>query len=141
MIAQSPIVIGIYFLLTLGAGLSVWGWLQVESFLKAHDSIDSPSVFDEFKRIVKSNMFLALAILVIVGLILLLGGISFHRGEFTTVDLQIIFLILGHVCAFAGIRMTAAENRMKALPVEDETLHEEFAHVVTRWTSHAFPDW
>ncbi len=138
---QLLIAIGVYSLLILGGGLALWGWLQARSFLQTYESISSQSEFDEFKRIVKTNMYLALAILVVVGLTLLLGVAGLFMGALGWIDLLVAFLVLGPLGAFAGIMLTAAEKRMKAIPVEDESLRLEFEHVVRRWTSSAFPDW
>jgi hypothetical protein len=141
MILKSLIYLGVYALLITGAGLALWGWLQVRSFLKIHDSIRSQMELDEFKRVAKTNMFLALAIIVIVGLILLLGSAGLFFGVFGWIDLLVVFLVLGPLCSFAGFKLTTSEGQMKAITVEDETLREEFDHVVRRWTSSAFPDW
>lgn len=122
MMPQLLIAIGVYSLLVMGGGLALYGWLQVRSFLQAHESISSQSEFFEFKRVVKSNMLLALAIMMVVSLILLLGIAGLYAGAFGWLDLLVIFVFLGPACSFAGVKLTAAEMRMKAMPLDNETL-------------------
>lgn len=141
MIPRPLIVIGVYTLLTLGVGLAFWGWLQLRSFLKTHDSIRSPSEFDAFKRVVKTNMYLALAIIVVVGLVLLLASTGVYAGVLGWMEVLGVLAITGPICSVVGIKITNAEKQLKAILLEDENLREEFDHVVRRWTSSPFPDW
>lgn len=141
MTPHLPITIGLYAVLIIGAGIALWGWLQVRSFLASYPSIDSQRDFDEFKRIVKTNMYLALAIMAMSGIAIVLAASAFYLGSLGWTELQMLLFIMGPICTFAGIALTSAENRMKAITLTDDSFRTEFDHVVKRWTSSAFPDW
>ena len=135
------ILVGVYAVLILGAGGALLGWIQVRSFLKSHSSISSQSEFDEFKRVVKTNMFLALAIMVSFGLLLVLGATGFYLDVVGWTDLLLVLFVLGPICSFAGIKLMSAESQMKAISLDNESLRQDLDHVVGRWTSSALPDW
>lgn len=135
------IFFGLYAALSFGAVLALWGWLQLRSFLASFDSINSQSEFDEFKRVVKTNMLLALAIMVLFGITIVLVASGFYFGAFGWTDLRSPLLILGLVCSSAGVKLTSAESQLKGIALNNESLRVDFDHVVARWTSSAFPDW
>ena len=141
MTPQLAITTGLYAVLIVGAGISLWGWVQVRSFLASYPSIDSQKDLDEFKRIVKTNMYLALAIMAMFGIAIVLAAAGLYSGSLGWTGLAMLLFIMGPVCAFAGTALTFAENRMKAITLTDESFRSEFDHVVTHWTSSAFPDW
>lgn len=141
MLPRSVIIIGLYTLLSLGAGLAFWGWLQLRSFLKTYDSIRSPIEFDAFKRVVKTNMYLALAIIVVFGLVLVLASTGIYGGMLGWMEVLVMVAITGPICSLVGIKITNVEKKMKAILLGDENLREEFDHVVRRWNSSPFPDW
>ncbi|MFC1596667.1 hypothetical protein ACFL5Q_01840 [Planctomycetota bacterium] len=135
------ILFGICLLLLVGSGMALWGWLQLKAFLRTHASISSQLELDDLKRLVKTNMLLAVSAMVLFGLILILGAFGIYRGLVGWNELVAGLLILGPVCAVAGVKLTAAEKQVRKVPLEDETLREEFDHVLKRWTASMLPDW
>ena len=133
--------IGLYTVLSIGATIAFCGWLQVRSFLASYSSIDSQRDIDEFKCVVKTNMYLALLILAtaVVAIGLVASGIAL--GSLGWADLRLVLFIMGPVCVGSGAILTAAEWRMKAIPLTDASLRSEFDSVVKRWASSALPDW
>jgi hypothetical protein len=131
---------GIYALPVIGGGIAVFGWLHLRTFLNSHPSISSERDFDELKRVVKTNMYLALCLITIVVLMVILGGIGIWSGFVKWWEL-IGLLIIGPICSVGGVLVTAVEKQVKRIPLEDESLREDFDHVVQRWTSSALPDW
>ena len=86
-------------------------------------------------------MFLAFAIMAVGGMAVVLVASGLYLGSLAWTELRILIMIMGPVCTFAGVALTSAENRMKAITLTDESFRSEFDHVVARWTSSTFPDW
>lgn len=133
--------IGLYTVLGVGAACAVYGWMQARSFLATYASIDTPRDLDEFRRVVKTNMYLALAMMALAGIAIGLGAIGMVLGALGWIELRMALFIMGPVCGIAGAAVTAAEGRMKRVSVTDDSLRVEFDAVLKRWTSSALPDW
>ena len=115
--------------------------MQARSFLATYASIDTPRDLDEFKRVVKTNMYLALAMMPIVVFAIGLGVTGMALGSLGWRELRLVLFIMGPLCGISGVVLTAAEGRMKRVSVTDDSLRVEFDAVVKRWTSSALPDW
>lgn len=131
---------GIYALPVIGGAVALFGWLHLRAFLNLHPSISGERDFDELKRVVKTNMYLALCLITIVGLMVILGGAGVCSGLLQLWEV-LGLLIIGPICSVGAVLVTSLEKKVKQMPLEDESLREDFDHVVQRWTSSALPDW
>ncbi len=134
------ILYAIYLLPLVGGGVPLWGWLQLRAFVRSHASISSRLELDDLKRVVKTDMFLAIVVVLIFGLIPVLGAFGLYCDLVGWSDLTALF-ILGPLCCLAGVKLMAVEKQVRNTPLENETLREEFDHVLRRWTSSTLPDW
>ena len=141
MTVQTCILLALYALLLVGFLFTLMAWLQARAFLTTYPAINSESEFDEFKRIVKVNMYIALAIIAIFGLAIVLAAAGLYLGVFSWTQLWLGLIIFGPLCMVGGIMMTVCENKLKTQIAVDASLREEFDRVVHRWTSSALPDW
>jgi hypothetical protein len=134
------ILLGLYVLLTLVVAIALWEWSQLRSLLNSLNSISNKSDFEQFKRVVKSNMLLALVAMVLCAFAVILGALGLLLGMLGWIDVSLLIVIFGPVCSFAGFKLTSVESRVKAITVSDE-LRSEFEFVVAKWQSSAFPNW
>ena len=86
-------------------------------------------------------MYLALSIMAIAVVAIGLVASGITLGSLGWSDLGLVLFIMGPVCAASGAILTAAEGRMKAVPLTEDSLRTEFDNVVKRWASSALPDW
>ena len=121
--------------------ISLWGWMRLRRFLNEHPLLATQLEFDEFKRVVKSNMYLALAFigLVIIGVLTVVAGLTL--GGFTRLELLLVSVVLGGVYSSTGGAILVLERRMKSLDVDGTVSQDEYERVVKTWTSNVFPDW
>lgn len=141
MTLHVPIVVACYAVCIAFAGIAAYAWIQVRSFLRCFSSLDGRDDLEEFKRVVKYNMYLALVLIRLVGTGMVVVALGLSLDVLGWTELQIPLLILGPICTFAGFKQTSAEKQLRTITLNDESLRPEFDHVVTRWTSSAFPDW
>lgn len=141
MTSQTALLLTICAFLVAGLLAMMTGWQQARSFLATHTSIASQCELDEFKRVVKVNMYLALAMMAIFGIVLILAGVGIYLGTFSLPQLLLSLMVFGPLCAVAGMMMTRCENKMKTTLTIDPSMRQQFDYVVQRWTSNALPDW
>ena len=108
-------------------------------FLKSHIRIASSSDLEDFKRMVRKQMYQAMLQIVLLGgmTVVSIIGILKHRITFAQL---VIVLILDGVIFFAGRKGKSLEKRAKRLGVEDPDLAREFGSVCRTWFSRPFPD-
>lgn len=141
MSTNQLISIGLYTVLGIGAACAAYGWLQARTFVATITSIDCQRDLDEFKRVVKTSMYLALAMIALVVIAIGLGASGMAFGAVSWIELRLILLIMTPLCGIAGAGLTAAEGRMKNVSVTDNSLRTEYDAVVKRWKSSPFPNW
>lgn len=141
MSTNQLISIGLYTVLGMGAACAVYGWMQARWFLATFASIDCQRDLEEFKRVVKLNMHLALTMMVLAVIAVGLGASGLFLGTLGWLELRLILYIMGPVCGIAGVVLTTAEGLMKQMTVTDDSLRVEYDIVVARWKSSALPDW
>ena len=141
MSTNQLISIGLYTVLGVGAACAAYGWMQARTFVATIASIDCQRDLDEFKRVVKTSMYLALAMIALVVIAIGLGASGMALGAVSWIELRLILYIMTPLCGIAGAGLTAAEGRMKNVSVTDNSLRTEYDAVVKRWKSSPFPDW
>lgn len=135
------ISVGLYTVLGVGAACAAYGWMQARSFVTTITSIDCQRDLDEFKRVVKTSMYLALTMIALVVIAIGLGASGMASGAVSWIEIRLILYIMVPLCGLAGAGLTAAEGRMKNVAVSDHSLRTEYDAVVKRWKSSPFPNW
>ena|SRR2546427_123380 len=116
--------------------ITFWGRTDVRRFLKTHSSMDGESLV-EFKNLVRRNMRVAIAAMVI-GLIwgLTAAGLAWQLGIVGV----LIVLVVGAPVMLLGRSTKKLEVMSRSLPCADPQLEAEYRKVGSTWTSKAFPD-
>ncbi|HVS83883.1 MAG TPA: hypothetical protein VHE60_19270 [Pyrinomonadaceae bacterium] len=133
-----PMLLTTFFLLgALLVGVTLWGRHEVNRFLGRHATIDSEATLLAFKILVRRNMWVAVASLM-VGLFYLATS-ALLTWEFGIRGVLIVLAV--SVPVFLTGRSTKKlEARAKSLPCDDEQLEVEYRRVGHAWTSKLFPD-
>lgn len=117
-----------------------WGKGRIETFLAGVPAITTSRELNQFKQMVKEQMYLALVQLLLLGgaLVLMIYGILAERLDF----LHIVILILVNTFIFLmARRFKHIEQRAASLPVEDQMLEAEYQRICLTWRRKPFPDW
>jgi hypothetical protein len=141
MMSCALILIGIASLPLVGALLSLVAWIRLNTFTQSVPAIAAPRDLDELKRVVKLDMYLALVMIALVLGTAGLFGLGVWIGCFGVLELTCLLTIVSPFAIVAGILLKRAEAGLKAVPVTDDSLQAEHAHVIKRWSSSALPDW
>jgi len=117
-----------------------WGKGRIEAFLAVVPDIATPHELNQFKRMVKEQMYLALGQLLLLGgaLVLMIYGILAERLGF--LDILILILVNGFIF-FMARRFKRVEQQAASLPVTDQALTDEYQRVCLTWRRKPFPDW
>jgi hypothetical protein len=124
----------------LGILNGVWGKSRIEAFLAAVPAITIPRELQEFKRMVKQQMYLALVQLFLLGGALLLMIYGILTGRLSL--LEVVLLGLVNVFIFLmAYRFKRIEQRAASLAVENPDLLAEYQRVCIVWRRKPLPDW
>ena len=127
-----PVVCGI---------VGLFAFLQLDGFARSHASIDDVHGLDEFKRLVKMDMYFAL-LLMAVGLTLgVLWGLGFWLGCTGMPVFTCAMGLFGPLGIVMGIVLNRVERRLRELPVTNPDLQAEHERVIRRWKRSPLPDW
>jgi len=123
----------------LGMINSVIGLMGVKGFLGRTTSIRTHQDLEAFKRMVRPQMYQALAQIGFLGAmgLLALYGIVFDKLSF--MEFLLSLLLNGIVFGF-GKYGEGFEKKARSLDVEDPDLKEEYTHVCVSWVGKPFPD-
>ena len=117
--------------------VSLGALIQIRGFLKAHPTIESEEALERFKRIARMNMYLALAI----GVVLFGGGglgvfMIFRYGS----QWLIYVLLANGVTLGLGMTLSRYEKKTREMSADSELLAVEHKRVSQSWTKKMFPD-
>ena len=111
---------------------------RIKNFLAKHRVIDTPGTFNEFKQLVRTQMYQALfqmAILLPMGF---LGGYGIVTHKITTKEF-IIFLLLNAVVFMVGKMGKGNEERARSMKVIDPLMETQYRAVCESWVGRALP--
>ena len=123
------------------AGLAnlVFGVSELKKFLKYHPSISSTMDLGNFKKMVRKQMYLALAQIVILGGMAVLSVIGILTGGLS--DSQfILVLLMDGIIWFTGKLFKSLEKRGQNLKVEALEHRAEYTSICATWVRKPFPD-
>jgi hypothetical protein len=129
----------VVFLFLLGVINFIIALSSLKNFLSNTPSIKMIQDMDEFKGMVRKQMYQALLQIVILGImgILVIAGILTGRLTFMeflfTLGLNLIVFLL-------GLYGKKVEEEARSLRVEDKSLDEEYRSICYKWVKKPFPD-
>ncbi|MBD3278174.1 MAG: hypothetical protein GF388_07740 [Candidatus Aegiribacteria sp.] len=123
------------------AGLAnlAYGVAELKEFLKYHSSISSTMDMGHFKKMVRKQMYLALAQIVILGCMALLSIIGILTGAISDTQFLLVLLMDG-IIWFAGKLFKSLEKRAQNLKVEALEHRAEYTSICATWVRKPFPD-
>jgi hypothetical protein len=119
------------------AVVSGWAWRQVRGFVDATPSIADEECLNRFKRMVRTQMYLALWVIVWLGLGMLAGiGVIANHG---LPGFLLVIVVNGAVIAIS-LFYRRAELRSRRLPAATESLATEYRRVSEAWVKKPLPN-
>jgi hypothetical protein len=128
------ILFGVMYVLAFG--VSLWSLGQLKAFLAATPSIADGAGLERYKELARLQMYLALAMIVLMGVGLLAGIVVVVRH-----GLPGLGLVLGvnAVVLGVGLHHKKVEGRVRGLPAA-EALRDEYRRVSETWVKKPLPD-
>jgi hypothetical protein len=130
-----------YLLLLIIGAMTVWVWLIRRTFLRSHPSIATQVDLDDLKRLAKTDMYCALALLALAASVVAVGVIAYRSGDLSEYETLGVWLLGSIGAIIAGVLLIMETNKVRSLPVEGEALQAEVTHVLKTWKSKMLPDW
>jgi TRAP-type C4-dicarboxylate transport system permease large subunit len=120
----------------IAAAVSLWSRSQVVGFVEATPSIRSSADLERFKDLARLEMYLALAmiVLLVTGLVI---GLVLIREHGVVALLPVLFV--NAVVLGLGVYHKGVEERARSLPAAD-VLNTEYRRVCYAWNKKALPD-
>lgn len=119
------------------AALSIWSRNVLNTFLARHPAVQGTATFEEYKQIVRGQMYAALVYLVLGIASLLLAIALAVSGGLATVALVVAVNV---PLLLLGQSNKKIEERVRALPCSDPQLAGEYARVGESWVRRPLPD-
>jgi sulfite exporter TauE/SafE len=119
------------------AGLMLWSRSDMSAFLARHSTLSNRHALEDFKQVVRRNMYGALAYMVLGGIGLLLGiALTVTQG------LSGLALVLGVnvPLLLLGLANKQLETRARQLPCTSSELVRQVEQVGHTWVHKALPD-
>ena len=129
----------ILVLFILGMANFAVGVSALNSFLKSYTRIGSAADLEDFKQMVRKQMYQAMLQIVLLGGMTVVSVIGILTGRITFAQFAAV-LVLDGVIWFAGKKGKALEKRAQRLRVEDPELAKEYGSVCRTWFGRPFPD-
>ncbi|MBN2370757.1 MAG: hypothetical protein JXO72_09725 [Vicinamibacteria bacterium] len=110
---------------------------QLDDFLDAHPSIGSQKDISDFRRLARSQMYMALLQIVFLGMSLLIGLALIWTGG---IRMLLIVLLANGVVFFAARWIKPTEARVQNLPCLTTDLSQTKQFIVDSWKKKPLPD-
>jgi hypothetical protein len=128
--------LGFWGLYGVSIGVVAWGGTRVRSFLAQHSSICDQADLNRYKALARTQMYLALVMLVLLTAGFL-SGIALI-AQWRLVGLAYVVLANAAVAGVALVHRKF-EKRARSLPTTPD-LEEEYRRVSESWVKKALPD-
>ena len=117
--------------------INLWSRMALNRFLRTHVAIDDSQRLSDFKTLVRQQMYVALAMVVIGGMFVISALLlTIQRGFFGLV----IVVLVAMPIFLLGRSGKKLEIRTRTLPCPNPELDSEYRQVGHSWTSKLFPD-
>lgn len=125
---------GIYL---AAVGVSVASAASLQRFAAAHPAIADRATLDEYKALVRRQMYLALGMLGLLAAGIVAGLALIHRQGLPALG---AVLAANAVVFLFGMLHRRSERRVRSLPAASQELDAEYQRVSTSWVKKAVPD-
>jgi hypothetical protein len=130
------IVYVLYVLYGLGFVNGIFGYLSIKKFLDLTPAIATVSDLENFKQVVRKNMYLALVQIAVLGAGCLVGMYGLFIGS---IDLVTVIILNAIIYIFARF-LKKLEVASRSLTVTDQLLENEYKTVGNIWLKNALPN-
>ncbi|MCU0241033.1 MAG: hypothetical protein MUF51_01265 [Vicinamibacteria bacterium] len=121
----------------VSAAISVGSLVQLNRFLAGTRSITDEACLDRFKSLARIQMYLALAITVLLGSGMLLGmALIMKYGLFGLACVLVVNMLLFGIAMYHK----SVEGQARSLPTGSEDLAKEYRRVSESWVKKPLPD-
>lgn len=125
-----------YLLMALALVNALLAFLGTRGFFAAHGLIDGPGALEDFKQMVRRQMYQALA-----QLFLLLGANAVALFGLVTGQVKLLAIItLNGAVIIVSKPMKKVEERLRRLEVSDQALKDEYGEICRTWLGKPLPD-
>jgi len=115
------------------------GMNSLKGFLASHSAISSSQDLEEFKGMVRQQMYQALLQLGLLGLTVVLGLYGIVSGRLSGMEI-LLFIVINVAIIAAGKLGKGLEDKARTLSVSDENLNREYIDVCEAWVRKPLPD-
>lgn len=124
------------FLFILAIINTIISTLDIQKFLASNRSIKTPHNLENFKIVVRRQMYQALLQLLFLGGALLVGLYGIVTGK---IGLLLVILLNMVIIGISQISKTF-EKKARSLTVLDSNLSDEYRDICNTWVKNALPD-
>lgn len=126
---------------TIGLIFSLYFGSQLKRFLTSTPEIKSAQDMEQFKQLVKGQMYAALAQIVILSIPILVFVYGFWIKELKP-NTDILYMLAPSLVVLgAGMAMKSVEHKVQNVPTKTEDLTKERDRIVDIWLHQPFPNW
>ena len=111
----------------------------MNKFLSQNKSFNTYQDLEQFKSMVRKQMYQALVQIVFLGGMAILGIVGFLIGKMNTFEF-LMFLIFNGINVGAGKYGKETERRIRTLSIENLNIRAEYNSICKRWGRKAFPN-
>ena len=124
----------------IGLILAAYFGMRLRQFVRSTPELRSDSDLDAFKRLVKGQMYAALAQIVILSVPILIFAVGFWKKIVFTKDIVYLFVPSLMILA-VGMLLKSVERNAQQVPAANEQLTQERDKIVDIWLHQPFPNW
>ncbi len=128
----------ICILFFLGLINFIIGLNAMNKFLSQNKSFNTYQDLEQFKSMVRKQMYQALVQIVFLGGMAILGIVGFLIGKMNTFEF-LMFLIFNGINVGAGKYGKETERRIRTLSIENLNIRAEYNSICKTWGRKAFP--
>ena len=131
------ILVAFGVLYVLAAAMMLWSRTELERFLGETPRIADDASLDRYKALVRRQMHLALALIVVLGAGIIVAMIVISRHGVVGF---VLVLVTNLVVLGLGLFHKRIEIKARTLPAGSDALGQEYRRVSESWTKKALPD-
>jgi hypothetical protein len=136
-----PVFIALMLILpSISLMLAVFGHVSLLRFAGRVKTLATQDDLEAFKRMAKTQMILALAVIPFIGIPAFLYGFGLFTGALSLSDLLFVLIPSGIVIVYSLV-MKSTERKVKETPAADEDMLRERDRIVGVWMEKMLPDW
>lgn len=121
----------------LSIAISVWGETELKNFLVKNSAIANDKSLNEYKTMVRLNMYLSLAQIVILGTALCVG-LALISSKGASAGFFVTLMLLGVYKLGKGI--SKLEKQAQTLPCTTNDLDRQHKKITEIWIKKPFPN-